>query len=40
MSRRQFVGKVISDKMEKTLVISVPWVQHHPVYRKIIRLGF
>ncbi|MCH8346765.1 MAG: 30S ribosomal protein S17, partial [Chloroflexi bacterium] len=37
MSRRQFVGKVISDKMEKTLVVSVLWVHHHPVYRKMIR---
>ena len=37
MSGRQMVGKVVSDKMQKTLVVEVPWVQHHPVYRKILR---
>jgi small subunit ribosomal protein S17 len=31
------VGKVVSDKMQKTLVVEVPWVQHHPIYRKILR---
>ena len=37
MSGRQMVGKVVSDKMQKTLVVEVPWVQHHPVYRKLLR---
>jgi small subunit ribosomal protein S17 len=36
--RRQFkVGRVISDKMDKTVVVAVDYLQPHPLYRKIIR---
>jgi small subunit ribosomal protein S17 len=36
--RRQYkVGRVVSDKMEKTVVVSVDYLRPHPLYRKIIR---
>lgn len=36
--RRQFkVGRVVSDKMEKTVVVAVDYLKPHPLYRKIIR---
>ena len=36
--RRQFkVGRVVSDKMEKTVVVTVDYLKPHPLYRKIIR---
>ena len=30
-------GIVLSDKMDKTIVVRVDSVTHHPVYRKVIR---
>jgi small subunit ribosomal protein S17 len=36
--RRQFkVGRVVSDKMDKTVVVAVDYLRPHPIYRKIIR---
>ncbi|MDZ4719508.1 MAG: 30S ribosomal protein S17 [Roseiflexaceae bacterium] len=36
--RRQYkVGRVVSDKMEKTVVVAVDYLRPHPLYRKIIR---
>jgi small subunit ribosomal protein S17 len=36
--RRQFkIGRVVSDKMEKTVVVAVDYLKPHPLYRKIIR---
>jgi small subunit ribosomal protein S17 len=36
--RRQYkVGRVISDKMDKTVVVAVDYLKPHPLYRKIIR---
>lgn len=32
--RTQKVGKVVSDKMEKTVVVSVDFVRTHPLYHK------
>jgi len=34
---KEFVGTVISDKMEKTVVVEVVRVKPHPLYRKIIK---
>lgn len=31
------VGRVVSDKMDKTVVIAVDYLKPHPLYRKIIR---
>jgi small subunit ribosomal protein S17 len=31
------VGRVVSDKMDKTVVVSVDYVRSHPIYRKALR---
>ena len=36
-TRTQKVGKVVSDKMEKTVVVSVDYVRIHPLYNKRMR---
>jgi small subunit ribosomal protein S17 len=36
--RRQYkVGRVVSNRMEKTVVVEVDYLKPHPLYRKIIR---
>ena len=36
--RRQYkVGRVVSDKMDNTVVVAVDYLKPHPLYRKIIR---
>lgn len=34
---KEFVGTVISDKMEKTVVVEVVRVKPHSLYRKIVK---
>lgn len=36
-SRRMEVGRVVSNKMEKTVVVSVERSKPHPLYRKVMR---
>jgi small subunit ribosomal protein S17 len=36
-SRKVRVGKVVSDKMDKTIVVAVERSTRHPLYGKIIR---
>ena len=35
--RKIRIGKVVSDKMEKTVVVAVDTPRHHPLYKKTIR---
>ena len=35
--RKQLIGRVTSDKMDKTVVVEVEKVAQHPVYRKVVR---
>ena len=35
--RKIKIGKVVSDKMDKTIVVSVKWLQPHRVYKKNVR---
>lgn len=35
--RQTKTGRVVSDKMEKTVVVAVDYLKPHPLYRKIIR---
>lgn len=35
--RKERVGVVISDKMDKTITVEVERTSHHPVYDKLIR---
>ena len=36
-SRRTEIGRVVSDKMQKTVVVSVERSKPHPLYKKIMR---
>ena len=36
-NRKERVGVVISDKMDKTITVQVDRVMHHPVYNRSIR---
>ncbi len=35
--RKEFIGKVVSDKMEKTVVVTVRRQFVHPIYDKVMR---
>ncbi|HIZ17093.1 MAG TPA: 30S ribosomal protein S17 [Firmicutes bacterium] len=35
--RKQRVGRVVSDKMDKTVVVAIEDSRRHPLYKKIIR---
>jgi small subunit ribosomal protein S17 len=37
--RRTKVGRVVSDKMDKTVVVSVERLRRHPVYKRVVRLS-
>lgn len=37
MARKQLVGRVLSDKMDKTAVVSVAITTRHPLYGKVVR---
>ena len=36
-NRKVRTGKVISDKMDKTVVVLVETLRRHPLYKKVIR---
>lgn len=35
--RKRLVGRVTSDKMQKTVVVTVDQLKRHPLYSKVIR---
>ncbi len=35
--RKIRVGRVVSNKMDKTVVVTVETLRHHPLYKKTIR---
>jgi small subunit ribosomal protein S17 len=35
--RKQKVGRVVSNKMNKTVVVAVDYLRPHPIYRKTVR---
>ena len=35
--RRLFVGEVVSDKMDKTIVVKVTRLLKHPLYGKVVK---
>ena len=37
--RRSKLGRVVSDKMDKTVVVSVERLRRHPVYKRVVRLS-
>ncbi len=36
-SRKTRVGKVVSDKMDKTIVVAVETIVRHPLYKKTVK---
>ncbi len=36
--RKRLVGRVVSDKMQKTVVVQVERTKRHPLYGKVIRV--
>ena len=36
-NRKVRTGRVISNKMDKTVVVAIEWRQQHPVYKKSVR---
>ena len=37
--RRTKTGHVVSDKMDKTVVVSVERLRRHPIYKRVVRLS-
>ena len=35
--KKLYVGEVVSDKMDKTVVVAVTRLVQHPVYKKIVK---
>ncbi|PKL36130.1 MAG: 30S ribosomal protein S17 [Spirochaetae bacterium HGW-Spirochaetae-1] len=36
-NRKQIIGKVVSDKMDKTIVVEIENLVMHPLYKKSVR---
>ena len=36
-NRRRLTGRVVSDKMDKTVVVAITSRRRHPVYGKVVR---
>ena len=34
--RKERIGVVVSDKMEKSIVVAVKWKEKHPIYGKFV----
>ena len=37
VNHKQKVGRVVSNKMDKTVVVAVDYLRPHPIYRKTVR---
>jgi len=37
--RKTKTGRVVSDKMDKTVVVSIERLRRHPVYKRVVRLS-
>ena len=37
--RRTVTGRVVSDKMDKTIVVSVERLRRHPIDKRVVRLS-
>ncbi|MFN8528753.1 MAG: 30S ribosomal protein S17 [Anaerolineae bacterium] len=35
--RRRLVGRVVSDKMDKTVVVAIERRKTHPIYKKVVK---
>lgn len=37
MATKTFVGKIVSDKIQKTVIVEIERKVEHPLYKKLIR---
>ncbi len=37
MPRKNYTGEVVSDKMDKTVIVAVTRITQHPLYKKTIK---
>jgi small subunit ribosomal protein S17 len=37
-NRRRLIGRVVSDKMDKTIVVAIERRKMHPIYKKVVSL--
>lgn len=37
MSSKKFKGKIVSDKMQKSVVVAVELPKRHPIYDKVVK---
>ena len=37
MAKKEYTGKILSDKMDKTVVVGVYRLYQHPTYKKIVK---
>lgn len=37
MSAKKYLGKVVSNKMTNTIVVSIEMPKRHPIYKKLMR---
>jgi len=35
--RKERIGKVMSDKMDKTVVVAIEYSKKHPLYKKVLK---
>ncbi|MBI3354219.1 MAG: 30S ribosomal protein S17 [Nitrospirae bacterium] len=35
--RKEYIGEVVSNKMDKTVVVAIKRLAQHPVYKKVIK---
>jgi small subunit ribosomal protein S17 len=38
MGRKSRVGRVVSNKMDKTVLVEIEYRRRHPLYRKVLRM--
>ena len=38
MGRKSMIGRIVSDKMDKTVVVEVERLRRHPLYKKTIKV--
>ncbi len=38
MGRKTMVGRVVSNRMQKTVVVEVEYLRRHPLYHKVLRI--
>ena len=38
-NRKQLIGKVVSNKMEKTVVVKISNLKMHPLYKKSVQMS-